>query len=67
MMVCSPSRYLVFQSQQRKHQNNVWKLFKVNTRKRPEGRQQRRSGVFSVNFKRISHIVLVSPLLTLNK
>ena len=28
---------------------------------------QRRSGVFIVNFEQISHIVLVFPLLTLNK
>ena len=56
-------------------------LFKVNnrnTRKRleiclklviktPERHYWRRSGVFIVNFKHISHLFLVSPLLTLNK
>ena len=37
------------------------------TIKTPERRQQRRSGVFIVNIEQISHIVLVFPLLTLNK
>ena len=55
-------------------------LFKVNNRntrtrceirskltmKTPERRQWRRSGVFIVNFERISHLVLVFLLLTLN-
>ena len=36
------------------------------TIKTPERRQWRRSGVFIVNFKRISHLVLVFLLLTLN-
>ena len=54
-------------------------LFKVNsgntrticgicsklTIKTPEWRHWRRSGVFIVNFKRVWHIVLVFPLLTL--
>ena len=31
-----------------------------------EGRQWRRSGIFIVNFERISHLVLVFLLLTLN-
>ena len=35
--------------------------------KTPERRQRRRSGVFIVNFEQISHIVLVSLLLYLNK
>ena len=43
-----PSRHLLNQSQQWKHQNNVQKLFKVN-------------------FEQTLHIVLVFPLLTLNK
>ena len=37
------------------------------TKKTPERRHCRRSGVFIVNFERISHIVLVFPLLILNK
>ena len=37
------------------------------TTKTPERRQFRRSGVFLVNFEDISHLVLVSVLLTLNK
>ena len=35
--------------------------------KTPEPRQWHRSGVFIVNFEQISHIVLVFPLLPLNK
>ena len=45
------------QSQQWKHQNNVWNLFKVNLR----------SSVFVANFEQISQIVLVFSLLTINK
>ena len=37
------------------------------TTKTPEQRQQRRSGVFIGNFKRISHFFIVFLLLTLNK
>ena len=37
------------------------------TIKTPERRQERRSGVFIVNFKQISHIAVVFPLLILNK
>ena len=37
------------------------------TIKAPERRHWRRSGVFIVNFEQILHIVLVFPLLTLNK
>ena len=37
------------------------------TRKRPERRQWRRSGVFLVNFEHFSHLVLVFLLLTLRK
>ena len=37
----------------------VWNMFKINI-KTPERSQWRRSGVFIVNFKQISHIVLVS-------
>ena len=56
-------------------------LFKVNsgktgtmreicsklTMKTPERRQYRRFGVLIVNLKQISHMVLMFPLLTLNK
>ena len=37
------------------------------TIKTPERRQWRSYGVFIVNFEQILHIVLVFPLLTLNK
>ena len=37
------------------------------TIKKLERRQWRRSGVFNVNYEQISQIVLVFPLLTLNK
>ena len=37
------------------------------TIKTPERRQWRRSGVFIVNFKYISHLFLVLSMLTLNK
>ena len=36
------------------------------TIKTPERRQWRRSGVFTVNFEHISHLVLVILLLTFN-
>ena len=36
----------------------------INTQ---EQRQWRRSGIFNVYFKQISHIVLVFPMLTWNK
>ena len=48
-----PRWHLLVQSQQWKHQNNAWNLFK--------------SGVFIINFEQISHIPLVFPLLNLNK
>ena len=37
------------------------------TTKTPERRHWRRAGVFSINFEQISHIILVLPLLNLNK
>ena len=49
--------YLLTQSQQLKHQNNVWNLLKVNSL----------SGVIIFNFEQVSHTVLMFPLLTLNK
>ena len=61
-----PNWHLLFQNQKWKHQNNVWNLFKV-IKKRPKWRQWRRSSVFLIIFEQVSHIVWVSPLLTLNK
>ena len=67
--MCSPvgeefkehsSRYILMQSQQRKQQNNVWNLFKVNLKDLIDD-------VFIVNVGQISRIILVFPLLTLNK
>ena len=37
------------------------------TKKIPEQRQWRRSGIFTVNFEHISHLVLVFLLLTLSR
>ena len=52
------------QSQQSKHRNNVWDLFKVN---HEDTDTNEVIDVFIVNFGQISHIALVFPLLTLNK
>ena len=49
----APNRYLLVQSQQWKHQSNLWNLFKVNN-KATERRQWSRSGVLIVNFEEIS-------------
>ena len=61
-----PTRHLLVQIQQRKHQSNVWNMFDVNS-KSPEQRQWGRSGVLIVNFQQISHIFPMLSLLTLNK
>ena len=61
-----PNRNLLVQSQQWKHQNDMWNLWKVN-KKTAEQRHWRRSDVFIVNFEQISHILQVFLLLTLNK
>ena len=45
------SWHLLIQSQQYKYQNNVWILFKTNTK----------DIVFIVNFEQLSFIVLVFP------
>ena len=48
----------------------MWNMFKVNNkdaRTTPERRHWRRSGVFIVNFKHVSHLVLVFLLLTLSR
>ena len=58
-----PSRHLLVHSQQSKHQSNVENLFKESVQRR----QWRRSGLFTFNFEQILYIVLVFPLLTLNK
>ena len=57
-----PSRYLLFQSYQRKRQNSVRNLLKVSNRniERPHSRC---SDVFLINFEHISYIVLLLPLL----
>ena len=52
------------QSQHSKHRNNVWDLFKVN---HEDTDTNEVIDVFIVNFRQISHIALVFPLLTLNK
>ena len=39
----------------------------IKTPEKRQRRQLRRFGLFIVNFEQISHIVLVFPLLTLNK
>ena len=36
----------------------MWEISSMLTIKKPEGPHQRHSGVFLVNFERISHIVL---------
>ena len=48
---------LLAQSQQLKHQNNVWYLFKLNNK----------GSVFIANFEQISLITLMFLLLTLNQ
>lgn len=58
--------HLPVQSQQWKHRNIVWNLFKVK-RKTPEQRQRRRFAVFIINFEQIPHFILMFLLLTLNK
>ena len=42
----------------------ICSMLTINT---PEQDHWRRSGVFIVNFEQNSHIILVFPLLTLNK
>ena len=53
-----PRRYLLIQSLQCIHQNNMWNLVKVHT-KDTRTTSLTCSGVFIVNFEHISHIVLV--------
>ena len=55
-----PIWHLLVSSQQRKHQNNTWNLFKVDNND-----TRTRSIIF--NFDQISHIVLLLLLFTLNK
>ena len=60
-----PSQHLFVQIQQRKYQNNVWNLFEDhNTRHQSDS-----SDVIlvSLTLNKISHIVLLYQLLTLNK
>ena len=58
-----PDRHLLVQSQQLKHQNNVWNLFKVNNK---DNNRHWRPSVVNANFEQISLIVLVFLLLILN-
>ena len=55
-----PSRYLLVQRQQWKSHNNVWNLLKVNNAISV-------ALVSSLLTVQILHIILVSPLLALNK
>ena len=57
----------VVQSQQWKHQSDVWNLYSKLTIKTTERRQSRRYGVFIVNFEQILRIALMLPLLNLSK
>ena len=62
-MLCSlPSSHLLVQSQQQKHQSNVWNLFKVNSKENNDVIEVL-SVIFIVNFEQISYIVLVFLLL----
>ena len=66
-ILCSlPSRHLLVQIQQQKHQSNVWNLFKVNSKENKDPIEVL-SVIFIVNFEQISHIVPVFLLLTSNK
>ena len=60
------SWHLLTQSQQWKHQSNVWNPYKVNN-KDSRRRHSQRSGVYIANFEQILLMVLVFPVLTLNK
>ena len=66
LLTKSTRRYLLVQSQQWKHQSNMWNLFYGNN-KDTRTTQWRRCGVFSVTFEQIPHIIVVFLLLTLNK
>ena len=59
--------HLLFESQQWKRQNNVRNMLKSTMIKTPERGQSRHSSFFVVNFEHIWYIILVSPLLHLNK
>ena len=60
---CNPSGIYLFKVNNRNTRARCEICSKL-TRKTPERRQWRRSGVFIVNFERISHLVLVFLLLT---
>ena len=62
---CS-SRYLLVQSQQWRHQNNVRNLVKVKN-KETRMTSVTSSDVIIVNFDQILKIILMSPLLTFSK
>ena len=54
-----PNQHFHVQIQQKKHQNNVINLLKVNKKDKVNS-----SGVFVVSFEEFSHILLVFTLLT---
>ena len=60
-----PSRHLLVQSQQEKHRDNVWNLFKINN-KNTRATSLTSFCCLLCNCERISHIVLEFVLLTLN-
>ena len=65
----SPRLRLFIQTQQwKQHQDNALNLFEVSNKHTKDGRTTSLiSFVFIIKFEKISHIVLVFPLLTLNK
>ena len=65
-LICMSNHHLLVQSQQLKHQHNVWNLFKL-TIVTLERCHWGCSGVFVVNFEHVSHNVLMFPWLILNK
>ena len=61
-----PCKHLLVQSQQQKHWEKLWNMFKVKD-KTLERRHWCLAGVFIVNFEYISQLFLLFLLLTLNK
>ena len=62
----TPDGIYLLKSEQWKHQNDMRNMFKVKN-KDTRMRSMASFGVSIVNFKQISHIVLVFSLLTLKK
>ena len=65
--VCKLSQSAFTYSKSTIKYQNMWILFEKLTIKTPERRKWRRSSVFIVNFEHILYVVLVFPLLILNK